>query len=483
MITFGDPKVFAIRLLPLKGAPPEADPAAAATWVSLELSVTGKNLTAHTHEDSAVFHPGVHWPAIYIARWLVHSWNGLFEVARWPIPTLERNARDVALLMDRTLANATDDDDTLLDLRDRFIEQHALQAAAAGAVLPGVYLARDGARVSIAWDSPPLGALVFHRSRGEADIPVGAFLQVVRNFVEWVADTISNIVGTPDHQSLVTWLQRLDSVEQARAVLLGYAGLDDALWYTLKPDPAITPEHFFELSPGWVTRGASADPTGSSIAVAFRCTSPQMSAEELGLIRDLIRSARPNSAAKAKLDAITNQVPDVIGDMLDYEQGYQLASYVRASLGNEHAYLDIESLLDGMGIPVQDIELSDTDLDGGVVCDDAHGPVIFVNRGSLKAMSPWGRRMVLAHELCHLLFDRQHAVPLAVISGPWAPAPIERRANAFAAEFLLPLAGISQLGISSADVTDEQIQLLKDTYKVGTTTCTWHLFNRLGRRA
>jgi len=44
----------------------------------------------------------------------------------------------------------------------------------------------------------------------------------------------------------------------------------------------------------------------------------------------------------------------------------------------------------------------------------------------------------MAHELCHLLFDRWRARRLAVASGPWAPQDIERRANAFAAAFLMP---------------------------------------------
>jgi Zn-dependent peptidase ImmA (M78 family) len=48
------------------------------------------------------------------------------------------------------------------------------------------------------------------------------------------------------------------------------------------------------------------------------------------------------------------------------------------------------------------------------------------------------RRFTLAHELCHLLFDRGEDRKVAVASGPWAPRDIERRANAFAAMFLMP---------------------------------------------
>jgi Zn-dependent peptidase ImmA (M78 family) len=48
------------------------------------------------------------------------------------------------------------------------------------------------------------------------------------------------------------------------------------------------------------------------------------------------------------------------------------------------------------------------------------------------------RRFTLAHELCHLLLDREYGDELAIASGPWAPLAIEQRANAFAAAFLMP---------------------------------------------
>ena len=46
------------------------------------------------------------------------------------------------------------------------------------------------------------------------------------------------------------------------------------------------------------------------------------------------------------------------------------------------------------------------------------------------------RRFTLAHELCHLIHDRGYGARLAIASGPWAPADVEQRANAFAAMLL-----------------------------------------------
>jgi Zn-dependent peptidase ImmA (M78 family) len=45
----------------------------------------------------------------------------------------------------------------------------------------------------------------------------------------------------------------------------------------------------------------------------------------------------------------------------------------------------------------------------------------------------------LAHELCHLLFDREHAQPAAdVLGANTTSTSTEQRAKAFAAELLLP---------------------------------------------
>lgn len=55
-----------------------------------------------------------------------------------------------------------------------------------------------------------------------------------------------------------------------------------------------------------------------------------------------------------------------------------------------------------------------------------------------RRVSPYAKRFSLAHEICHLLLDREYGDELAIASGPWAPVAIEQRANAFAAAFLMP---------------------------------------------
>ena len=87
--------------------------------------------------------------------------------------------------------------------------------------------------------------------------------------------------------------------------------------------------------------------------------------------------------------------------------------------------------------------------------------------------------MTLAHELCHLLFDRSSAVPLSVLSGTWAPPRLERVANAFAAELLIPLKGmVDEVGWLMSEPTDDELELLMARFGVGITTAHEHCLNR-----
>jgi Zn-dependent peptidase ImmA (M78 family) len=83
--------------------------------------------------------------------------------------------------------------------------------------------------------------------------------------------------------------------------------------------------------------------------------------------------------------------------------------------------------------------------------------------------------MALAHELCHLLFDTADGRALGIASGRSAPILLEKIANAFAAEFLLPRAAIETSGIDYK--TDDGFQELLDSFSVGATVAARQLAN------
>lgn len=87
--------------------------------------------------------------------------------------------------------------------------------------------------------------------------------------------------------------------------------------------------------------------------------------------------------------------------------------------------------------------------------------------------------MAIAHELCHVLFHRNFGQALGIASGPWASPNLEREANAFAAELLLPSAG-AEAALAQRAVGTAAVREIADRYGVGMDTTIWQLANRVG---
>ncbi len=126
-----------------------------------------------------------------------------------------------------------------------------------------------------------------------------------------------------------------------------------------------------------------------------------------------------------------------------------------------------------------DRELSDETIRGVALDGEHHRPGILVNSRNSANAHPFGRRFTLAHELCHLLFDRDAGAHLAIASGPWAPCDVERRANAFAAMFLMPnqLVRRAVSALAEPFYTKEAIQSVANRLRTSFEATLWHLKN------
>jgi Zn-dependent peptidase ImmA (M78 family) len=124
-----------------------------------------------------------------------------------------------------------------------------------------------------------------------------------------------------------------------------------------------------------------------------------------------------------------------------WTDGYRLAQQFTEKMPIRHKHngaVDIEGHLEKLGVAVTDVELEDATISGLAIQAAQAAPQILVNRRDPRCEFPSGKRFTLAHELCHLLHDRAQGRNLAMISGPWAPRDVEKRANAFAAALLMP---------------------------------------------
>ncbi|MCC6312276.1 MAG: ImmA/IrrE family metallo-endopeptidase [Trueperaceae bacterium] len=117
-------------------------------------------------------------------------------------------------------------------------------------------------------------------------------------------------------------------------------------------------------------------------------------------------------------------------------QGEALAASERGRLGlGDEAITSLVELLQSQGIWVAQVDLPDN-ISGFTLHDPADGIAVFVNAGHVEGR----RRFSYAHEYCHAVADwKSESVVSRVEDRTDLP---EVRANAFAAAFLLPPAGV-----------------------------------------
>jgi Zn-dependent peptidase ImmA (M78 family) len=131
--------------------------------------------------------------------------------------------------------------------------------------------------------------------------------------------------------------------------------------------------------------------------------------------------------------------PGEVAQLTPGEQGSRLGEEACKLLsGDVGGWVDIQAVLERLDIEVSDIDLSDDAIRGVSIFGPTQRPRVFPNRNSRWGQRPEVQRFTCAHELCHLILDREHGGEFAIATGPWAPLGIEQRANAFAAAFLMP---------------------------------------------
>ncbi|TGG91415.1 MAG: ImmA/IrrE family metallo-endopeptidase [Aphanocapsa feldmannii 277cV] len=167
-----------------------------------------------------------------------------------------------------------------------------------------------------------------------------------------------------------------------------------------------------------------------------------------------------------------------------WQQGYALAEELHDDLddcmdGEPGKPVDVEAILDRLGVDVTEASLSDASIRGVAIAGPHHRSGILWNRNNHFNADVRGQRFTLAHELCHLLFDRNAGQRLAVASGPWAPPSLEKRANAFAAMLLMPTETIRALAADMDEpiATAQDVSRVAERLQTGFSATLWHLQN------
>lgn len=167
-----------------------------------------------------------------------------------------------------------------------------------------------------------------------------------------------------------------------------------------------------------------------------------------------------------------------------YERGYFLASRARQilGLGDNVPIASMRILISNrLNIPLVQTRLNRSLAGATIANGNARGIVVNIEGAN---QSVWVRRMTLAHELGHLLWDpTQRLNRLKVdrykdleINSSNRRDPVEMRANAFAIAFLAPPASVDQMVNKANDIPSAVLEVARH-FNVSVTAAAAHVGN------
>jgi Zn-dependent peptidase ImmA (M78 family) len=460
----GDTSKFAVRVGlqrdPHDGA--MATPEDSASWGSLQVWVEGKNLCAHLELDETV--DSVHWYLLPILEWVADSWDALLHEERLPNSNAAATATES---LDRTrfapprLAGS----EAEFNWESAWYSwqlRHSLRAARAGGLFPNIVIRRWRDEVEISWANgglPGVPAEVgfeFLAPLGQGRLDPLDVAQPLHTVVAAAAAELASRLPQSERMSILnTRLHAIQDEERHVERVSWLAGLStdhhEALqkWRSIIDRSRSTAAHVQQTLFGRHEAGLVITEAPTA-ALLFGSASPIVVSGDIDTLLTLTSQAVDSEYDDTVLSGLAR--PEPIPPTGVAAAAYDLAAEVLEHVGWTGRYVDVEGILAGLNVSVLGIQLSDNSLRAVAVAGEPFQPTIGLN-ASYRWADLKQRRFSLAHELCHILFDQSRRRRVAVISGPWAPRDVERRANAFAAGLLMPSAAIERI------VVDEQLDI------------------------
>lgn len=440
----GDQSEFAIRLTfsPDPDQGKGATPSMSATWGSFEIWVNGLNLCLH-HEDSVTL-PDVHWYLLPLLRWFVSNWDALLHEERLP----NRNdGRDAWLSLRATAepphalleAAACEWD----ELQHAWWKRHSLLACRDGGLFPDIVIRRMQDKVEFSWGPSPIAGApqhyYFFANHGYARIDP---LVVAKHLSSVIGAAIGHLCcETPDDPEFLllrSAFQELTTSDRIDDQLALICGLQSGTRDICLARKSFQASWLAPFATGRQFRLVVAE--SPKYCLMFGSVAPDIDQSDVARLIDIIASIPHPQEENESLRRLVRDEPIRSALERPWDRGYALAQDLHEALNGEYCNdntVDVQRLFSDLGIHVTPVELNDTTIRAIALAGDGCGPMVAMN-SRYKYQHSHPVRFTLAHELCHILHDRTHGIRLALASGPWAPVDVEKRANAFAAMFLMP---------------------------------------------
>lgn len=483
--TYGDPDRFQIRVGWSKDRERVGRRPLAHGWSMgrLELTVGGVSLTSHRVGSEG--RSDIEWYIGPFLHWLARNWIDLLheEHFSWD----KSPAGPAAVACERSLSYWSFRDDERskrnFSLVQDWYRRHCVGTAARGGLFPDLYMRRFMDKIELSWsgrapDFSPQG-FSFEAGAGVARLDVQDVAEPLWLALNWAISnppTLDSASFKDDWEDLCS---EVDSIrhEPAEAFVANVAS--DLLKRVKKffADKGredlvalqIDPEHPYLVS--------------EPVAVAmFGGLEPDLSDEDVCTLRNILLERSGGNDSKI-LAGLIGENTSLSTDVKPYEEGYFLAEELLADLADlewevaPNGFIDVAEFCRLLDISVDILDLQSNKIRGVALAGDGYKPEIVINSSSPFNINEAGQRFTMAHELCHILYDRDKARGIGHTSGPWALRSVERRANAFAANLLMPIDLIQSRRDDFGDITPDQMRDISAELRVGVTSLSEHLFN------
>lgn len=472
---FGSPDLFEIAARWTEDAEPRERLPLESGWSTGDLKITVGHhvLTARRLGDTNSDY--ISWYLSPLMDWLILQWTWLFheEEFSWP----DRSGAPAALVahaaLGRSIASSDGGERNEYRAVQAWWMRHALRAADSSALYPDVCFRRVGDDIEVSWGGrqpvhAPQGFLL-QRSPGYATFAVGAVVGPLWQFLEWGLNT-ARASTQGDKQTIDDLKIRFRQLKRTPLRELELRHLGDRVQHLL--DQAREAVPFKDAS--IPVKGIPAIASMDAAVLMFGGLNPSIGQRDAIRLLQFLEKHQSGQESDALLRLAESRPLNPA--VAPYHEGYELAEDIREELEISGAEMsvNIQRCLHDLGVDVEEINLETDSVRGVAIAGSGFSPAVLINMTSTFNKTREGRRFTMAHELCHILFDRTRAKRLSHVSGTWTNARVEKRANAFAAMFLGSRAAVRK---SFTGSSGEAIEAQAKRLEMSSSALVEHLFN------
>jgi Zn-dependent peptidase ImmA (M78 family) len=478
---FGDPARFEIAVRWTSDSEPRAQRPAIHGWSIGDLRLTVADKVVTRSHRGAIPQTHIGWYLLPLFDWLASNWIALLheEDFAWH----ERSGAPAIVAchraLDRWIGARDADGRTQYKAIQAWYFRHGIRSAAEGGLFPDLFIRRYLDDIEVSWSSDaPLFApdgFAFVSEPGVARLPVDDVAIPLWQALNWVASQPPPRLEDADQAVWKALSQKIKQIAEISGNALDRVYVDERILELarasllrigrtelIEDDISASRPFVSELSP----------------AVAmFGGVSPRLGPGDVDHLCRLLadRSTGHDANALAALVTLNRDLP--LG--IPHQDGYSFAEDFLSEIGLPDArdWIDVRSIVEGLGIEILEHALETDSIRGVALAGTDFSPTILVNTTSAYNASEYGKRFTLAHELCHVIFDRTRARRVTHVSGPWAVPGIERRANAFAAFLLMPRALVVRGWHRQLEGNPVELSAFAERLHVNETALIEHLYN------